>query len=143
MEKEFVPYELAVKLKVLGFNEPCFGHFGSITEPEELQIFPNTESCLEPEDMINSNLDYGLSCTAPTFSQAFRWFREKYELIHHIWSGKLNHIFYGYDILNIEEQELVVNNSDIGGGDCDYDTYEEAELACLQKLIEIVEQKEK
>lgn len=24
MEKEFVPYELAVKLKALGFNEPCF-----------------------------------------------------------------------------------------------------------------------
>jgi hypothetical protein len=25
MEKEFVPYELAVKLKALGFDEPCFG----------------------------------------------------------------------------------------------------------------------
>jgi hypothetical protein len=25
MEKEFVPYELALKLKKLGFDEPCFG----------------------------------------------------------------------------------------------------------------------
>ena len=75
--------------------------------------------------------------SAPLYQQAFRWFREKYKLQHHIWSGKLNHIFYGYDILNIEEQEFVVNNSDIGGGDCDYDTYEEAELACLDKLIEL------
>jgi hypothetical protein len=27
MEKEFVPYELAVKLKELGFDEPCFGYY--------------------------------------------------------------------------------------------------------------------
>lgn len=27
MEKEFVTYEIAVKLKELGFNEPCFANY--------------------------------------------------------------------------------------------------------------------
>ena len=27
MEKEFVPYELAAKLKELGFNEECFNMY--------------------------------------------------------------------------------------------------------------------
>lgn len=124
MEKEFVPYELAVKLKALGFDEPCIGYYynGKICfdSPGVSLPGPSGEQPL------------------PLYQQAFRWFREKHKLQHHIWSGKLNHIFYGYDILNIEEQEFVVNNSDIGGGDCDYDTYEEAEQACLKKLIEIV-----
>ena len=26
MSQEFVPYELAVKLKELGFDKPCFGY---------------------------------------------------------------------------------------------------------------------
>ena len=29
MNKEFVPYELAVKLKQLGFDEPCFARFNN------------------------------------------------------------------------------------------------------------------
>ena len=127
MEKEFVPYELAVKLKELGFDEECFGVYIA----GQLMI---------TNDSIYNSTDIPV-IKVPTFSQAFRWFREKHKLQHHIWSGKLNHIFYGYDILNIEEQEFVMNNSDIGGGDCDYDTYEEAEQACLDKLIEIVEAK--
>jgi hypothetical protein len=26
MEKEFVPYELALRMKTLGFDEPCMAH---------------------------------------------------------------------------------------------------------------------
>ena len=27
MNKEFIPYEQALALKELGFDEPCFGHY--------------------------------------------------------------------------------------------------------------------
>ena len=126
LKKEFVPHEQSLALKELGFNEPCFGYFNT----------NNCELFLDNSNNRTSN-DDDRWCSAPTFSQAFRWFREKYKLQHHIWSGKINSIFYGYDILNIEEQEFVVNNSDISGGDCDYETYEEAELVCLKKLIQL------
>ena len=126
MEKEFIPYEQALALKELGFDEPCIGFWWNnkdFTEPEFL-----LEHC---EHVMEGNLK------RPLYQQAFRWFREKYGLQHKPWSGKISTVFYGYDILNLEEQEFVINNSENGGGDCDYDTYEEAELECLKKLIEI------
>ena len=30
MEKEFVPYELALRMKALGFDEPCFGYYDEV-----------------------------------------------------------------------------------------------------------------
>jgi hypothetical protein len=79
---------------------------------------------------------------APLKQQVLRWFREKYSLLPNIWSGKINHIFYGYDILHIKKQKFVINNTDLGGGDCDYDTYEEAENATIDKLIELAKQQD-
>jgi hypothetical protein len=134
MEKEFIPYEQTLKLKELGFDEPCFGNYKKTHKELEKSFY-----CYN-SDYVDYNEDY---IAAPLYQQAFRWFREKSKLQHMLWSGKINTVFYGYDILNIDEQKFVINNSENGGGDCDYDTYEEAELACLEKLIEIVEQKEK
>ncbi len=111
MTKEFVPYGLAVKLKELGFNEPCFGYRDGIGHL-----------------MIKETPHGGIS--APTYSQAFRWFREKYDLF--CWIEKFHkdetYIF----------QIPPANFTKIQG---DFKTYEEAELACLQKLIQIVKPK--
>ena len=124
MEKEFIPYTLALELKSLGFDEPCFGSyvFGdklNIKYSEDQFI---TESC----------------CLAPTFSQAFRWFRDKYGLhsyIEPVLVEKANSpIKYDYVILEVSHQnDLEYNN-------LPYHTFEEAELECLKKLIEIVKQ---
>jgi hypothetical protein len=127
MDKEFVTYEQALALKKLGFDESCFGWF--------------TNSHLRIGGIIEDKHVQGIDeMLAPLKQQVFRWFREKYSLLPNIWSGKINHIFYGYDILHIKKQKFVINNTDLGGGDCDYDTYEEAENACIDKLIEIAKQ---
>ena len=130
MNKDFVPYQPSLDLKDLEFDEPCFGYYNG------------QGNYIGEEGKMNSNCNklgmHGAYCTAPTFSQSFRFFREQYGLQHRPWSGKINKVFYGYDILNIDEQEFVINNTEDGGGDCDYVTYEEAELECLIKLIEIV-----
>jgi len=132
MEKEFVPYKLALELKQLGFGEPCFAVYYS---KDESFSWHHHIDHTNDEPVLDSG-EYNIS--APLYQQAFRWFREKYGIKHMIFAGKISTVFYGYDLLHIEEQEFIVNNSDNGGGDCDYTTYEEAELACLQKLIEIV-----
>ena len=71
MEKEFVPYELALRMKQLGFDEPCFGYYNSNgefkTKQDEYELY-----------LICNSKWISPSCSAPTFSQAFRWFREKY-----------------------------------------------------------------
>ena len=39
MEKEFVPYELAVKLKELGFDEECFGYYTELDHHQQVLHF--------------------------------------------------------------------------------------------------------
>ena len=86
MTQEFVPYELAVKLKALGFDEPCFGWFRSTLIPSNFtEYFLETEFGMNesPSDWVNSNF-LDKACSAPLYQQAFRWFREKYDLFTHI-----------------------------------------------------------
>lgn len=118
MEKEFVPYELAVKLKELGFDEECFGYY---TELEDFVMRPH----LRQQDCIEGKF------LAPTWQSAFRWFRESHGLIYSI--GHIGHTnTWAYEIINMR----------IAGPDYGYgETYEEAELTCLKKLIQIVKEK--
>ena len=60
---------------------------------------------------------------APLYQQAFRWFREKHNLGHMI-----NGIGFESFVMNVGGIVAIFNVK----------TYEEAELACLRKLIEIV-----
>jgi hypothetical protein len=70
-------------------------------------------------------------CLAPTFSQAFRFFREKYNL-H-------NGIYPYYDEYEFQIKDFrLPTNTPINGG---LMNYEEAELECLKKLIELVKNK--
>ena len=118
LEKEFVPYQESLELKKLGFNEPCFGYFilG--------QLFVTS-------DTVYNSLDIPVY-KAPTFSQAFRWFRENHNLHSNISSWRSNDNLFFY-----HEFEIYSLTSSYSEGD-EYPTYEEAELACLRKLIEIV-----
>ena len=139
MNKEFVPYEQALALKELGFDEPCLAHligFGDGTK-ENGKYKINQQQVFYPNDYISSNdkaeelglYPFGM-CGVPLYQQAFRFFREKYNLF-----GQVNiHTYFIYKISNdgfemIKQYDKLTN------------TYEEAELACLKKLIEIVKKK--
>ena len=122
MEKEFVPYELAVKLKEIGFDEECFGAY-------------HNENYL---DLESEEYDYSYAVKAPLFQQAFRWFREKhfYHSINTYHSVSPNKPF-GVSIDYLHESGKW-DYIDLRG-EVEFETYEEAELACLTKLIEILE----
>ena len=121
MEREFVPYDLALELKELGFKEECLAVYCGESEIRFRVLEKNT--------FIN-NKSYWV--TAPTFSQAFRFFREKYGL-HYIICKNIQMDGYGYRevilIPYMEENENTI-----------FKTYEEAELACIRKLIEIAKE---
>jgi hypothetical protein len=110
MNKEFIPYEQALELKELGFDEPCLSYF---SESQQLHLcrFENMS-------------DRGF-VSAPTYQQAFRWFREK----------------YGLDNAIMKDKFVVETNEDLPEWYYGFKTYEEAELACLKKLIEITKNK--
>lgn len=121
MYKEFVPYEESLALKELGFDEPCFGEYRQWDGSRPwLQLYQDLDGCsTDPADY-----EYTCECKAPTFSQAFRFFREKYNLHYEIeYNG---HKYLGY------VSGMTANI---------FLTYEEAELACLRRLIQIVKEK--
>jgi hypothetical protein len=135
MEKEFVPYELALKVKHLGFDELCFAYYDVIKV--ELDTI-SSEVC---ERLCKHNTHI----KAPTFSQAFRWFRENHNLHAEPYTVDMGAIEYSFQIRDLYSEKYIYDNFVGAGGSYHgtFDTPEEAELACLEKLIEIVEQKEK
>lgn len=76
MEKDFAPYEIALRMKQLGFDEPCFGYYNEGTL--SIEFIRNGNIFKESEDSIY--FKENTSCLAPTFSQAFRWFRDVHKL---------------------------------------------------------------
>ena len=131
MEKEFVPYEQVSSLIALGFNEPVIAH-----RQNGLDI-----CLLKQPEVLLTDLSMIL------YQQAFRWFREKYGLEGLILPQSQGAVIDGEPIYFIAiisyENELMkelfnsTNQEDL----LHYNPREEAELACLEKLIEIVEQK--
>jgi hypothetical protein len=118
MEKEFIPYEQALALKELGFDEPCFGWYsnmdGNVFRQGYCETYLGIENCAK----------------APLYQQAFRWFRDKHNLYHQVHKG------YGWEgtIRESNNKEYILWH------DGTYNSYEEAELECLKKLIEIVKE---
>ena len=115
MEKEFVPYELALRMKALGYDEPC------------LALYINGKFHL-----IFSEHQLDTIALAPLFQQAFRWFRDEQGLKSWVQEHTISTFIYQirpHILSHYKEGEIYV-----------YKTFEEAELACLKKLIEIVEQ---
>ena len=125
MIKEFVPYKIALELKELGFNEPCLGWYQDNT----LRLDINSNQSIK----FHEHLGRFKGCfLAPTFSQAFRWFREKHRLFHNVERESAQEYFCNY---SIKEFDGIKNIDHRGKG---YRYEEEAELDCLEKLIEIV-----
>jgi hypothetical protein len=123
MHKEFVPYEEALELKELGFDEPCFAYYTD----EESKFIPASYSQEGTEYPTNSDLIQDW-ISAPLYQQAFRWFREEHDLMH--------------IIIKVGTMEDYVYMSTIDNKRWTYkcNTYTEAEFASLRKLIEIVNQ---
>lgn len=140
MDKEFVPYEQALELKELGFHEPCFAFY----QKEYIEIKPI---------MVDDDNQYKLTgyrtcanceipahyVSAPTYSQAFRWFRDKYFIYSNIWWVDEAKIW----AISTTKIKYSKNRKDKYWSDLPYSTYEKAELQCLKKIIEIVKKNAK
>ena len=128
MNKEFIPYEQSLELKELGFDEPC------LATTDQTGFIP-IEGTKHP---IRGAMWYD-TIDAPLYQQAFRWFKDKHNMLSTIYSNASGFLYEWSD---------TIGGTHRGWSDCEgpnnggvWDTYEEAELACLKKLIEIVKNK--
>ncbi len=124
MEKEFIPYEQALALKELGFDKLCFGY--CLMSFKKDIVKEGINGC------VNSALE-SHEVALPLYQQAFAWFRDKHKLHcspEYVLTGQSKgirfQINYYSDITILSKWR---------------DKYEEAELECIKKLIEIVKEK--
>ena len=143
MEKEFVPCTEALDLKELGFNEPCLC-FYNISDDNKLAIHAQFDSynfnMSNNKNTPNKSSRGGklVTISAPTFSQAFKWFIEQGILSDITPHTKNIYEFYIKYNLPFSLESDTYTYSCLSN---EYKTYEEAELECLKKLIEIAESK--
>lgn len=111
MNKEFIPYEEALALEELGMT---------YTLDSPVYMFYDNDT---------KKLDKLGALPAPLWQQALRWFRENHNLI-----SSVDCLHYGCELKMNRFIYKIVEKTGTGTHDV-YDTYEEAELACLNKLI--------
>ena len=147
MEKEFVPYEQALELNYLGFEEKCFGKYYYIREHKaynsrkgEDVIFGDNNRIILRDTPYSHSYDENeiTVCVAPLWQQAFKWILEKHSIYCLIlptitmdWTFKTMTVVS--DMIEVPPYSHVHHT--------DYSTREEAELECLKRLIEMVKDK--
>ena len=144
MEKEFVTYEIALKLKELGFDELCLGYFNE--KKQFLLSHPSNDGKIIPDYYRNSRSEFWLSqifsrkskkiniCTAPLYQQVIDWFREKHDFNIEILRLKEDREKYWGCITT---KELYPEYLDFSDGNDYYTTKEKTIL----KAIEIIKNK--
>ena len=128
MEKEFIPYEQALTLKELGFDEPCASCYGSYVHKTS-ELFLNINNPVNIETLVREPTAFNqpsFYVKSPTFSQAFIWLLtllNKNEHFSNKWTISYNEDYFSLFL-----------------GGCNMGVFK-AELECLKKLIEIVKNK--
>lgn len=118
MKNEFIPYEQAIALKELGFDEPC------------LAVYLTAGRFLYISEYVNRG-DYRI--LAPLYQQAFRWFRQKHNILATVYSNASGYLYEWSD--NVGGTHRGWSDYEGPNDSGVWNTYEEAELACLNRLI--------
>ena len=111
MKEQFVTYEIALKLKELGFDEECFGLYKNKILFRYYETFTWN--------------DFSNSIKAPLWQQVIDWLREEHGI--HIIINKT----YGYVLLLNKRNPIGKNN--IGN-------YYQAREQAILKALELIEQ---
>ncbi len=117
--EDFVPYELAVKLKEKGFT--CEYPFAMYNKYEQFCPLYSSDKHYFGIDDFDKH-----ACIAPTISQALKWLREDKKI--YICISYDDVCVYSYDIVGIMDGEFK-------GVEYDYETYEQAAIAGIEYVI--------
>ena len=143
MEKEFVSYIMALKLKELGFDEKCLGFYYQAIETEWFDFRSGGNVIFNEGNpiILNYSGKIGLErdeiylCKAPLYQQTLHWFREK-----HNYSGEV----YYYDSSDFGKWHFDIEPLKLDGERYTtpvkegFNTHQEAQEKLIEKLIEIV-----
>lgn len=122
MNKEFVIYRQGLKLKELGFDEPCLAFYEANLMDEKLKF---SLSYVTDQTAFLCQI-----CSLPLWQQAFDWFRTKHGL-HAVFIPTADGKYVWQVRWFVEGLQ-----KDTAWEACL--SYEKAQTQCLDKLIEII-----
>jgi hypothetical protein len=133
MNREFIPYEQALELKELGFDEHCLAFYGGDGDSKiYYNSLRNGSGDYVPYKASERHKWFG----APLYQQAFRWFRDRHGLYADLFVD--DDQTFGFCVSSFAEEGRCRLDKPIKR---QFSTYEESELECIKFLIEIVERK--
>lgn len=123
MLKYFLSHQHSLDLRDLGYREISLGYYGKYHDYQEIKFYLGF--CFKNNDP-NGVLE---AVDAPIYDQAFEFIRNKFKLTHEIACGKGQYFFR---IGQVESFPFYLGCNDRQY----YESYEQAQKACLEKLIE-------
>jgi len=125
MEKEFVPYDIALKLKELGFDDLCLAwyHYDKLVYSTEIDSVKNFN------DWLKENM-----CSAPLWQQVEAWIRDIHQIDFLIVptgddKGKTNGYYCEIITVGYDKDNIELNT---------YKSYEKARRKSIKKLIKMI-----
>ena len=120
MNEDFVTYELAVKLKEKGFNEPCYGYYHRGGGDDSFELCGNGDC-----DFQNSKNKYRIA--TPTIPQVLKWLRKEKKI--HI------QILFTCPPNKWEYITIKMTNNELRGTCATFTSYEQAALAGIKYIL--------
>lgn len=138
MKEQFVNYDIALKLKELGFNKRCFAYYF------ENKVFHlggrlgTIDDIVIDRKYVEDICQHKDSCLAPLWQQVLEWFRKKHNIEASIQFDDNNIKYYYFIHTNIKDcysnRICSLNNAK----DRVFDTYEEARKAAILEAIKLI-----
>ena len=127
MKEQMVTFELALKMKEKGFNEPCFGYYYVSDKKEvglELYI-----------DVRNQDIYF---VQAPLWQQSFEWLKRKFGLYMEIGIDQTTYPKYSFKIVRFIGNPEDLSEKEWGWEDVYYSEYLYRDIKeCNEKIISI------
>jgi hypothetical protein len=127
MNEDFIPFELAVKLKEKGFDGPCYGYYHCNGGNDSFELCGNGD-----RDFQNSKNQYRVA--APTIPQVLKWLRKKKIVVsilpagYNKETGLSNYYYVIYDVAEYFWKKYEYPQS--------FETYEECELSSIEYVLD-------
>jgi len=127
MREEVVPYEIALQLKKLGFNEACYAFYSGQKFTDDIILMPVSQKSTSNRFEVHMN-STGTLVSAPLIQQVVRWLSDTYNInVHYYIFGTLGGITFG---VNCYDEDDCVEGY--------YNSYDEAQVACISNIITLI-----
>ncbi len=138
---EYVTYDQAIKLKELGFNDEIYFYYSCDNKDKVYYVIDPDDhklTAFNHNQFDHNNLSHFYTTSAPTYTQAFKWFRDKHKLFAlPIITDHPDGYIFSFSTFKQCKSNITQIHKQFDESDYK-ETQEEAESVCLDYLIKLI-----